>query len=318
MGPLVSVICVCYNHEQFVREALESVKAQTYPNIELIIVDDGSADQSASIIKDWLSQNSIKQFIHLPTNSGYCRAFNQGLAFATGDYTIDLATDDIMMPEKIERQVNHFSSLDENYGVTFTDAVYVDKNGKYLRDHFDHLLKKKLIHHIPEGDVYRDVLSTYFIASPTMMIRTKVLRELGGYDERLAYEDFDFWVRSARHFKYSFLNEKLIKIRRQTQSMSSGWYQPGDPQLHSTYQVCRKAMAFNRDQADWNAWIKRVKYELRQSVFSQNHQEAKLFFDLLREANHVDGWDKLVHWMDAFHLPLASLRTWYHRVKYDS
>jgi hypothetical protein len=134
----------------------------------------------------------------------------------------------------------------------------------------------------------------------------------------MAYEDFDFWVRSSRNFKYAFLNEKLMKIRRTPTSMSTGWYKQDDRQLLSTYQICRKAQKLNRDESDWQAWLKRIKYELRQSVFSENHTEAKLFFDLLHEVKQVNWQDLLIYKIDSFRLPLAYVRNWYHQIRYHS
>ncbi len=315
-SPLVSVICLCYNHSRFVKEAVESVLNQTYQNIQLILVDDASTDNSVDVIRQILETNPSIEFIPITQNMGNCKAFNRGLAKAKGEYIIDLAADDIMIPGKIERQVNHFLLLPESYGVVFTDAVYVDEWGNYLRDHFQYLFKKKLIDQVPQGDVYAKVLSTYFIPSPTMMVRASVFESLMGYDENLAYEDFDFWIRSSRNFNYSFLNEKLMKIRRTKKSMSSGWYKNDDPQLLSTYQICRKAQALNRDVNDWQAWVKRVRYELKQSVFSENHYEATLFFGLLLEVNQVSWRYKLIYWLDSFHLPLSILRKWYHQIRF--
>ena len=270
MRPLVSVICVSYNHESFVIEALESVKGQTYSNIEIIIVDDGSRDRSVELIEKWSQENREVQFLNLKSNHGYCLAFNQALKLAKGEFIIDFATDDLMTLNKIEEQVSFFSTLSEDYGVVFTDAGYINKDGKHLRDHFSYLLKMGLINEIPEGDVYTKVLSTYFIPSPTMMVKSIVYKTLNGYDENLVYEDFDFWVRSSRIFKYGYLPRNLMKIRRNINSMSSGWYKQGDRQLHSTYLVCRKALQLNQNDIEKAALVNRLKYELRQSVFSEN------------------------------------------------
>jgi glycosyltransferase involved in cell wall biosynthesis len=315
--PLVTVICLCYNHERFVKEALNSVLNQSYDNIQIIIVDDASMDSSASVIQSVVNDNPQIQFLSLARNAGNCKAFNYALKLAKGEFIIDFATDDVMMPEKIQRQVDFFLSLSNDYGVVFTDALYIDAEGKYLRNHFDYLFAKGLINHIPEGNVYRDVLTVYFIASPTMMIRREVLESLQGYDEELSYEDFDFWVRSSRVYKYACLKEQLVKIRRKTKSMSSAWYVAGDPQLHSTYKVCKKAMTLNRTKEDRLAWTKRVKYELRQSVFSENHIEAQLFYSLLIEEKADDGLDKILIIINRLHLPLASLRQWYHQLRFQ-
>ena len=314
MRPLVSVICVCYNHERFVLEALESVKSQTYPSIEIIIVDDGSRDYSKSLIKNWAHQNSVKYFFDIELNMGYCKAFNKAWLIAQGNFIIDFACDDVMLPSKIEKQVEHFKTLDNSYGISFSDAVYINEDGHIIRNHFEYLLRKNLIHNIPQGDVYRRVLSTYFIPSPTMMIKREVLELLDGYDESLAYEDFDLWVRASRNFKFGFLNERLMHIRQSAESLSSGWYQKGDTQLLSTYKVCEKAISLNRDEQDWKSWEVRMRYELRQSVFSENQLEAKLFYDLLKQQNRLTLQDKFIFSLNG--LPLARLRKLYHWIRF--
>lgn len=318
MDPLVSVVCLSYNHAAFVKEAIESVLRQTYTNLQIIVVDDASTDNSVQEIERTIAGVPQVQFLSLKKNVGNCKAFNEGLALAKGEYIIDFATDDRMVPERIECQVKFFASFDESYGVNFTDAVYMDANGKVLRHHYDHLLRKGLIDHIPEGDVYADVLGTYFISSPTMMVRRKVFEVLDGYDETLAYEDFDFWVRSSRLFKYCFLNERLTDVRLTRTSMSTGSYRLGNPQLYSTYKVCKKAQALNRSDRDHRALVKRVRYELRQSVFSENHIEADLFYELLKELQHVSLTDRLLFVLNKFRLPLASLRTQYHKLRYGT
>lgn len=249
-------------------------------------------------------------------NRGNCAAFNEAYKKVTGDFIIDFAADDVMMPQRIEKQVDFFHQLDSSYGVIFTDAEYIDGDGKFIRNHYKYLFDKKLVTKVPVGDVYRDVLTTYFIASPTMMVRREVLDKIGGYDEELVYEDFDFWVRSSRIFKYAFLNESLTKIRRTGHSMSSGWYRVGDRQLYSTYLVCRKAMRLNRDEDDVNALLRRIRYELRQAVFSENHNEAKLFFAMLKEMKKVQLADRWLMRIDAFKLPLSRIREFYYSLRF--
>jgi hypothetical protein len=170
---------------------------------------------------------------------------------------------------------------------------------------------------IPEGDVYADVLAKYFIPSPTMMVKREVFDKIGGYDESLVYEDFDFWVRTSSFCKYGFLNESLTKIRRTGSSMSSGWYKRGDRQLHSTYLVCKKAIELNRNQKEKNALLKRIRFELRQSIFSENHNEAKLFFGLLNELESVTTSDRILEVINGLELPVNWLRRLYHTARFE-
>jgi glycosyltransferase involved in cell wall biosynthesis len=316
MSPLVSVICLCYNHERFVREAIESVLNQTYKNIQLIIVDDFSQDGSAAVIQRLASQNNQLTFLHLPANVGNCAAFNKGLAQAKGEFVIDFATDDVMLPDRIEKQVSFFLKLDSSYGVVFTNADYIDAKGNKLRNHQEHLQAKRLISMVPEGNVFREVLTRYFICSPTMMIRKSVLDQLNGYDESLVYEDFDFWVRSSRHFKYAYTNEVTTKVRRAGNSMSSGWYEQGDKQLHSTYLVCRKAIELCHDKQDKQALLWRVRYEFKQAIFSGNKGEAKLFGQLEKEIGGHDLQFYMFNFLSWLPVPWTWIRKKYHQLFY--
>jgi hypothetical protein len=98
--------------------------------------------------------------------------------------------------------------------------------------------------------------------------------------------------------------------------MSSGWYRQGDRQLHSTYLVCKKALALNRTEEDHRALALRLKYELRQSVFSENRTEADQFYIFLRETDRAGVIDRLLWLLNKLRLPLSILRRWYHRMKY--
>src|SRR5882672_7643690 len=206
-SPLVSVVCLCYNHETFVKEAIASVLGQTYSNIQVIVVDDCSTDASVTVIQQVISQCSQKvQHLFLKQNVGNCKAFNAGLTLVKGDFIIDFSTDDVMMPDRIQKQVDFFMKQPEQVGVIFTDALYITEDGRPFRNHYDFLLRKGLLKRVPSGDVFREVLTTYFICSPTMMVKKEVMDMLEGYDETLAYEDFDFWVRASRKFQFAFLN----------------------------------------------------------------------------------------------------------------
>src|SRR5690606_36538866 len=138
-------ICVCYNHEAFVKEAMESVFRQDYPHLEIIAIDDASTDQSATILEQLAAGNRPVTVLRNRENLGLCKSFNKALAIAKGEFIIDFATDDVMMPDRIRRQVEYFSNLDSTYGVVFTDALYVDERGAAIREHYEYLKRKKLL-----------------------------------------------------------------------------------------------------------------------------------------------------------------------------
>jgi glycosyltransferase involved in cell wall biosynthesis len=314
--PLVTVICLSYNHERFVEEAIDSVSAQTYPNIQIIAVDDASKDNTASIVRNLTTKNPGIHFLPLSENVGNCKAFNRGLVFAKGKYIIDFSTDDVMLPDRIATQVAFFETLDKSFGVVFTDAVYISTEGQPLRQHYEYLLSKNIISSVPHGDVYRQVLSSFFIAPPTMMVRSDVFDYLKGYDEELAYEDFDFWVRSARTYKYAYLNKVTTKIRVVSTSMSKRQYKKGDKQVYSTYLVCKKAAALNESPEDDKALAKRLRYEVRQCVLTENHVEAQLFYELLVELGYKDFISNVFILLNRLRLPLLPVRKLYHRLRF--
>ena len=257
--PLVSVLCLCHNQADFVREAIDSVLDQTYANVQLIIVDDASTDASVSVIQDYLKAHPNIMFVPLPQNVGNCKAFNHAFRYAKGEFIIDLAADDVLLPERISAGVEAFLQAGDSYGVNFTDADWIAADGQKLFRH-----SQRFPHHtIPQGDVYKDLIQRFFICSPTMMYRTEVIRSLGGYDESLAYEDFDFWIRSSRNYYYCYSPEVLVKKRVVKRSMSQKQFSFFSSQQQSTYRVCEKIMALNRTTAEQAALARRIRYELR-------------------------------------------------------
>jgi len=316
--PLVTVICLCYNHERFVRQAIESVIKQTYTDVQIIVWDDASTDNSQVVIKELQAAHPRLQVTLSSQNEGNCRAFNRAYALARGEFIIDFSTDDVMHARRLERQVEFFLQQNQQTGVVFTDATYIDEQGLFIRHHFEHLLMHGLITRIAAGSVFREVLTTFYIASPTMMIRRSVLDQLGGYDEQLAYEDFDLWVRSARNFDYAFLDERLTLIRRLSTTMSARAYTIGDKQLLSTYRVCVKALALCRDEADRAALGCRVRYELKHAALSGNYTEGRLFWQLLKSMDALNGPASFWNVVNNLRLPLAPMRRLYQRVRYEN
>jgi glycosyltransferase involved in cell wall biosynthesis len=260
-SPLVSVICLCYNHRKFVREAITSVFSQTHVNIQLIVVDDASSDDSADIIREVLNDRPDVIFLALDRNLGNCRAFNVGLELAGGKYILDLAADDALYPTRIEAGIRALEERGPSFGVNYSDAELISEDGARIGFHstrFPHETN-------PQGDIYEDVIARYFINSPTMISRREVFDDLGGYDETLAYEDFDFWVRSARKWLYCYTPEALIKRRIVGTSMTRQQYKRNSPQLLSTFFVCQKIKRMNRSSQEHKALRKRIFYEMRKA-----------------------------------------------------
>lgn len=266
-APLVTVICLCYNHSRFVEEALQSVIDQSYGQVQLIVVDDASTDNSAIIIEAFCARYSEVQFIANETNQGNCKSFNQALNYAKGDYFIDLAADDVLEPERITAGIKTFEKSDSQYGVNFCNAEYINKNGDHLKYFY---ASDKDRSTVPHGDVFTTLIERYALCSPTTMFRREVIDQLGGYDEQLAYEDFDFWVHSSRNWKYCYTDEVLVKKRVVEDSHGSKQYQRKSQQRFSTYLVCRKVYQLCQSKKEYKVLRKRIKYELKHSLWHYN------------------------------------------------
>ena len=257
--PLVSVICLCFNHGRFVKEAIESVLKQSHPAIQLIVVDDASTDGSREVIAGLAKNHPQVKFIQLERNVGNCRAFNIGFKQAEGEYLIDLAADDVLLPHRVAEGVAAFEKYGHEYGVQFSDALLIDESGHSIGYHSDRFPHQT----IPMGNIYKDVIERYFICSPTMMVRREIFDLLGGYDEVLAYEDFDFWIRSSRLTKYVYLPQALVKRRLVDGSMRSAQFTYRSRQLQSTFMVCKKIRHLNRSREEDEALIHRLHYEMK-------------------------------------------------------
>ncbi len=276
--PLVSVICLCYNQADYVEESIRSVLNQTYTAVELIIVDDGSTDDSRKIINQFSNGNI--QLLLLDKNIGNCAAFNKGLNLAKGKYIIDLAADDLLHPCRIAVGVAALENCADDFGVTFCDVALIDAQTNIIGNHYKRDGADNLLEDVPEGDIYTVLVQRYFVAAPAMLTKRIVYDSLEGYDETLSYEDFDFWVRSARLFKYKFTDAVLVSKRRLKNSLSEQQYKKGSKQLFSTYIVCEKAFKLNKTEEENQALLKRISYEIRQVIIIGDYEIAEKYLEL--------------------------------------
>lgn len=309
--PLITVICTTFNHETFVEEAILSVINQTYTHIELIVVDNASTDNTLQLVDKYCKRYPQIRRIANAWNKGLCSAFNQGLAHANGKYIIDLSGDDVLFPQRIERQVDFFEKLPSTYGVIFSNAQYINETGNFLQNHFNVDSCGNAKGEIPSGDIYKDILEQYFICTPTMMIRREVLEKLGGYDESLTYEDFDFWVRSSILYKYAYQDEILTRKRILKDSLGSQVFMPGSGMLYSTYQVCNKAYDLNRNQADFDALAGRIRTFIRKCFYAQEFELAIKFRRLLNYIEDPDITTDFIVLLCRLRLPINGIYRFY-------
>jgi glycosyltransferase involved in cell wall biosynthesis len=215
--PLVSVIVPVYNGEHFIKETLESAMLQTYRNLEIIVVDDGSTDGTRSVVAECAARDPRIRVVHQP-NGGVARARNTGLAAARGEFAATLDGDDLWDPVKIDRQVARIREAGEETAFVYCWWMWIDTAGKVL----DRSPRWDI-----EGDVLGKLLQVNFTGNASVpLFRRRCLEEVGGYDESFesqrsgGCEDWDIVLRLAARYKAAVVPELLVGYRNLPGSMS--------------------------------------------------------------------------------------------------
>ncbi|AZQ61913.1 glycosyltransferase [Flammeovirga pectinis] len=217
--PLVSIIALCYNQEKFIEETLNSIKDQTYQNIQLIIADDCSSDTSVEVIKKWISTNNYDcEFIIHQENRGICKTLNEALLKVKGEFYHAIACDDIMLKDKIKVQTEILSKSDNNVAMVYSDAYLIDDNGNQYDSRFIQRHRPRLLN-FPSGNIFVDLAESNFIPAMGNLIKTKCVRKIGGYDERLTYEDYDMWLRISKKYEIVYSDYVSVKYRLHSNNM---------------------------------------------------------------------------------------------------
>lgn len=235
---LVSIVMVNYNQEQFIKEAIDSVIAQTYKNWELIIVDDGSTDRSVEIIKSYKDKR-IRP-IYLEENSHICIATNVGFSYVTGEYIARLDSDDVWEKDKLYKQIALLEETPEAR-VCFTQVNIIDENSENINAKEIELLK---LYNSRQKDRKNWIRFFFFIGNSllqTLVFERKLLDEIGGFN--LAYcqlHDFDFLIRLIKKTDFYFTEEKLVCYRRkQKQNQNSAFTEDNNRRFFNEYMEIR-------------------------------------------------------------------------------
>jgi len=225
--PRVSVIIPSYNLSKYIGEAIESVLNQTYSNLELIIVDDGSSDNSISIIKEYSLKDKRVKLYKFDENRGACEAFNYGVKRAKGEYICYIGADDIFYKDKVEMQVR-FLEDNTRYVAVFGKPEYINENGEIIQglnwNYINYNTRYEFLRHF---FYYGNCLS-----HPSVMLKKFLYYELGFLDNRYyQLPDLDFWIKICKKYDIYVLNKVLYKNRIRGSENASG-FNPYSYQRH--------------------------------------------------------------------------------------
>ena len=195
--PRVSVIIPTYNRGWIIKEAIDSVMAQDYRDFELIIVDDGSTDNTPDILNSYRSDIMVFR----QENQGVSTARNRGLAEASGRFIAFLDSDDLWLPQKLFRQVEFFNK-NPDAQICQTEETWIRKGVR---------VNPKKRHKKPWGMIFESSLALCLVSPSAVMIRRSLFEEVGGFDETLpACEDYDLWLRISCRYPVYLIDTPLI------------------------------------------------------------------------------------------------------------
>ena len=220
--PKVSVIIPTFNCSQYVSDAIDSVLDQSFNDTEIIVVDDGSTDDTKKI----LDKYSTRIRYLYQTHRGPSAARNRGIKNASGEYIAFLDADDIWLNDKLSLQCN-ILDLNQDVALVFTDLEQFDNSGVVKKSSFittAPLLKSTIKYKILQlnlndcsqikGDFYKDLLMGNLICTPTVLLRRSCINKVGNFNEKLSVaEDYELWLRVAQAHSLVYLNRVTVKSR---------------------------------------------------------------------------------------------------------
>lgn len=213
MKPLVSIIIPSYNHSKYITETLDSVVNDTYPNKEIVIIDDGSKDNSVEIINEWIGKNLDQQvnFI-VRSNKGLCSTLNELVDKAEGEYLIPLASDDQLVNNTISERVEILNNSAEK--VLIADAEVIDGDGqvsyKSMLTKFHNVDKNKYKN---ADSLLDEIIFNFSISGPVVMMKADIFKLVGKYPKDLKAEDLYFYISAAAQKELLFYDQIVSRYR---------------------------------------------------------------------------------------------------------
>jgi len=202
----VSVVITCYNYAHFLPYSMDAALSQTYEDLEVIVIDDGSTDNTEDVMKPYLADKRVKYIKQ--KNAGQAVAKNVGIDNSTGKYVAFLDADDIWENDKIKSQMKLFE--DPEVGVVYCISCYIDENNNPI----DHTRTSKYLRY-QKGWVSHGLFLDNFVPFSSAIVRKECFDRLGGFDESYRMGiDWDLWLRLSVHYKFDYVDSPYLKYRK--------------------------------------------------------------------------------------------------------
>ena len=202
---MVSVVITCYNYDRFLDQCIQSALGQTYQSLEVVIVDDGSTDNTREVVEKFLHLPNVKYIYQ--ENSGQTKAKNVGVANSTGKFIAFLDADDFWDLKKLEKQIPKFSN--PKVGVVYSGFSLVDQNGwPVVKTPAGQYMQPR------RGPVVEELFMDNFVPFSSSVVTKDCFMSVGGFDESLAMGiDWDLWLRISVDYNFDYIHEPLLFYR---------------------------------------------------------------------------------------------------------
>lgn len=288
---LISVIIPTYNRSATIKRAIDSVRKQTYKNIEIIVVDDGSTDLTKKIVKD-LQKKDDRIFLYENSkNIGPAATRNRGVIFATGDYIAFQDSDDEWLPEKLEKQMDKFHQ-DPEFILVYCPFLQCE-NGREFQ-----IPSKDTDKELLEGDLYFSLLEKNKIGTPVMLIEKRIFEQIGGFDEKLgAFEDWDLAIRISQRGKIGYVEEPLHKAY-----VSSGGVNSNHKNIvRACIEIIRKNFSDVREK---EMFFHLIQTALEHVIFCGEDYKSVFVPDIISSDMEyqllIESYQKIEHWKQKY------------------
>jgi glycosyltransferase involved in cell wall biosynthesis len=234
--PQVSVIMPCFNHARFLEESANGILGQSLKDLELIIVDDCSSDNSWEVIQRLAARDGRVKCIRHDSNRGASKSRNDGMRAAQGEFVGFCDADDIWERDKLRLQVELLRDH-ADYDVTYCDSIIIDENGQSKESRFSQLFP---LPSSASGFLFAQLLKRNFVNMQSVLMRAQCIEQVGYFDEKIKWvEDWWYWVRVSRHHRFMYCRDALARYRVHAKS---------------TNQIHRRGCGINRFKVFKRIW----------------------------------------------------------------
>jgi glycosyltransferase involved in cell wall biosynthesis len=290
-APSVSVIIPTYNRRDLVQRALESVFVQTYRDFEIMVVDDGSTDDTRAVVE---GRDRVRYLCQ--ANAGPASARNLGIRHARGGIIAFLDSDDVWWPDFLETQLDVLSHYPE-VALVCARSVVEGKEAKYFPlevrseplDYAANIVEEKEAKYFPlsqeliVGDLYLSLYQQSFVRTPATVVRKSCLDAVGYFNESYLWsEDHDLWLRIASKYTIAYVNRCLVRIGRQSDNISRDLTRPLDAHLKIAVEVLERN--YDASRIPQTVFRRRIakRYLQFSQLFFKRGENAKAWFYIWR------------------------------------